>query len=125
MARILVADDAPAVLDVLDDILTLEGHQVIRATSGQEALRKFEEASSEMAVIDIMMPDMDGLVVLDSIRRTDVDVPVILITGLVGDSLAKKVAHHGSVAFFEKGAGLDRFIELVNEMLGASRKARA
>jgi CheY-like chemotaxis protein len=41
MARILVADDAPAVLDVLDDILALEGHQVLRATSGQEALRRF------------------------------------------------------------------------------------
>ena len=50
---------------------------------------------------------------------------MILITGLVGDSLAKKVAHHRAVAFFEKGSGLDRFIELVNETLGASRKARA
>ena len=57
MARILVADDAPAVLDVLDDILTLEGHQVIRATSGQEALRRFEESPPELAV----MFQMDGL----------------------------------------------------------------
>jgi CheY-like chemotaxis protein len=125
MARILVADDAPAVLDVLDDILTLEGHQVVRATSGQEALRKFEDSAPELAVLDIMMPDMDGLVVLDAIRRTDGDVPVILITGLVGDTLAKKVAHHRAVAFFEKGSGLDRFVELVNETLDASKKARA
>jgi DNA-binding NtrC family response regulator len=125
MARILVADDAPAVLDVLDDILTLEGHQVIRATSGQEALRKVEESSPELAVIDVVMPDMDGLVVLDTIRRTGVDLPVILITGLAGDTLAKKVAHHGAVAFFEKGSGLDRFVELVNEMLDATRRARA
>jgi DNA-binding NtrC family response regulator len=124
MARILVADDAPAVLDVLNDILTLEGHQVIRATSGQEALRKVEESSPELAVIDVVMPDVDGLVVLDTIRRTGVDLPVILITGLVGDTLAKKVAHHGAVAFFEKGSGLDRFVELVNEMLEAIRKAR-
>jgi DNA-binding NtrC family response regulator len=124
MARILVADDAPAVLDVLNDILTLEGHQVIRATSGQEALRKVEESSPELAVIDVVMPDVDGVVVLDTIRRTGVDLPVILITGLVGDTLAKKVAHHGAVAFFEKGSGLDRFVELVNEMLEAIRKAR-
>jgi CheY-like chemotaxis protein len=125
MARILVADDAPAVLDVLDDILTLEGHQVVRATSGQEALRKFEDSAPELAVLDIMMPDMDGLVVLDAIRRTDGDLPVILITGLVGDTLAKKVAHHRAVAFFEKGSGLDRFVELVSETLDASKKARA
>ena len=125
MARILVADDAPAVLDVLDDILTLEGHQVVRATSGQEALRKFEETLPELAVIDIMMPDMDGLVVLDAIRRMGGDLPVILITGLVGESLAKKVAHHSAVSFFEKGSGLDRFVELVNETLTVSRKAEA
>ena len=125
MARILVADDAPAVLDVLDDILTLEGHQVIRATSGQEALRRLEESAPELAVIDIMMPDIDGLVVLDAIRRTKDHLPVILITGLVGDSLSKKVAHHRAVSFFEKGSGLDRFVDLVNETLGASPKARA
>src|SRR5262245_41342216 len=125
MARILVADDAPAVLDVLDDILTLDGHQVVRATSGQEALRRFEEPSPALAVVDIMMPDMDGLVVLDAMRRQGGAMPVILITGLVGESLAKKVAHHSAVFFFEKGSGLDRFVELVNETLGASRKAEA
>ena len=123
MALILVADDAPAVLDVLDDILTLEGHQVLRATSGHEALRKFEDSPPDLAVIDIMMPDMDGLVVLDAIRRVSAELPVILITGLVGDTLAKKVAHHKAVSFFEKGSGLDRFIELVNDRLG--RKAEA
>jgi DNA-binding NtrC family response regulator len=125
MARILVADDAPAVLDVLDDILTLEGHSVVRATCGQEALRKLEEAPPELAVIDIIMPDMDGLVVLDAIRRAHAQLPVILITGLVGEALAKKVAHHHAVAFFEKGSGLDRFLELVNETLGLSRKPQA
>lgn len=125
MARILVADDAPAVLDVLDDILTLEGHEVVRATSGQEALRRLEEAKPELAVIDIVMPDMDGLVVLDTIRRMDTELPVILITGLVAESLAKKVAHHQLVSFFEKGSGLDRFVELVSETLDMARKSRS
>ena len=96
---------------------------MLRATSGQEALRKFEESPPELAVLDIMMPDMDGLVVLDAIRRTSGNLPVILITGLVGESLARKVAHHKAVSFFEKGSGLDRFVELVNETLG--RKAEA
>jgi CheY-like chemotaxis protein len=123
MARILVADDAPAVLDVLDDILTLEGHRVVRATSGQDALRKVEETAPDLAVLDIMMPDMDGMVVLDAIRRAGGEFPVILITGLIGETLAKKVADHHGVSFFEKGSGLDRFVELVSETLG--RKAEA
>jgi len=118
MAKILVADDAPAVLDVLDDVLTLEGHEVIRATTGSEALRRFQETRPQLCVLDIIMPDMDGLVVLDAIRRVEPELPVILITGLVGENLGKKVEQHQAVAFFEKGSGLDRFVELVNKTLG-------
>jgi two-component system, chemotaxis family, chemotaxis protein CheY len=118
MAKILVADDAPAVLDVLDDVLTMESHEVIRATTGAEALRKFQESRPELVVLDILMPDMDGLVVLDAIRRLDAEIPVILITGLVGEGVSKQVERYQSVAFFEKGSGLDRFIDLINKTLG-------
>ena len=124
MAKILVADDAPAVLDVLKEVLSQEGHEVIAATSGGEALRKFQDARPQLAVIDIVMPDMDGLVVLDAIRRSSADVPVIMITGILeGDTLAKRVANYQSVAFFTKGSGLDRFMELVNKTLGIPGKA--
>ena len=123
MARILVADDAPAVLDVLDDVLTMEGHEVVRATTGAEALRRFQDSRPSLAVLDIIMPDIDGLVVLDAIRRVDGGIPVILITGLVGEGLAKKVAHYPAVAFFEKGSGLDRFVALVNQTLGIPGQA--
>jgi CheY-like chemotaxis protein len=74
MARILVADDAPAALDVLDDVLALEGHEVLRTISGQEAIRKFAESAPDLAVLDSMMPAMDGPVVPDTIRRTGGDV---------------------------------------------------
>jgi hypothetical protein len=47
------------------------------------------------------------------------------MTGLVGNPLASKVAHHRAVSFFEKGSGLDRFVALVSETLHASPKARA
>jgi DNA-binding NtrC family response regulator len=123
VARILVADDAPAILDVLQDVLTMAGHEVIRAESGGEALRKFQEARPQLAVLDVMMPDMDGLVVLESIRRLDDRVPVILITGVAGAGLGRKVEHYDAVAFFEKGSGLDRFVELVNKTLGITGKA--
>ena len=117
MAKILVADDSPAVLDVLDDVLALEGHEVIRATTGGEALRRFQETQPQLCVLDIIMPDMDGLVVLDAIRRLDPELPIILITGLVGESLGRKVEQYQAVSFFEKGSGLDRFVELVNKTL--------
>ena len=122
MAKILVADDAPAVLDVLHDVLAMAGHEVIRAETGIEALRKFQDSRPELVVLDVMMPDMDGLVVLDSIRQVDGKIPVILITGLFGEGLSRKVEHYHGVAFFEKGSGLDRFVELVNKTLGIPGK---
>jgi CheY-like chemotaxis protein len=118
MARILVADDAPAVLDVLHDVLTSAGHEVVRASSGAEALRRFQEARPVLAVIDIMMPDVDGVVVLEGIRRIDGEVPVILITGVLGESIIKQLEQYRAVSFFEKGSGLDRFVGLVNKTLG-------
>lgn len=118
MAKILVADDAPAVLDVLHDVLTSAGHQVVRAGSGAEALRRFQEARPKLAVIDVMMPDMDGLVVLEGIRRIDGEVPVILITGIVSESVTRQLEPYRGVSFFEKGSGLDRFVDLVNKTLG-------
>ena len=122
MAKILVADDAPAVLDVLHDALSNAGHQVVRAASGGEALRRFQDSRPELAVIDIMMPDMDGLLVLDGIRKIDGDIPVILITGIVGEGVTRQVEHYRSVSFFEKGSGLDRFLDLVHKTLGVPGK---
>jgi two-component system chemotaxis response regulator CheY len=118
MAKILVADDAPAILDVLQDVLTMAGHEVIRAETGGEAVRKFRESRPQLAVLDIVMPDMDGLIVLDAIRQVDARVPVILITGVAGEAVSRKVESYEGVAFFEKGSGLDRFVELVNKTLG-------
>jgi CheY-like chemotaxis protein len=124
MAKILVADDAPAVLDVLREILVQGGHEVVAATSGAEAVRKFHESRPALAVLDIIMPDMDGLLVLDSIRRVSDDVPVIMITGsLDGEAVAKRLTRYPAVSFFAKGSGLDCFVELVNKTLGMPGRA--
>jgi len=120
MATILIADDAPAVLDVLYEVLSQEGHEVHTASTGGAALRRFEEVRPGLVVLDIVMPDMDGLVVLDSIRRLDTRVPVVLITGLTSETLARKVAHDPFVSFFQKGSGLDKFVGLVHERLAAT-----
>jgi CheY-like chemotaxis protein len=120
---ILVVDDDLGICQSMAELLRSHGSEVAFATCAAEALELIATRRFDLVVLDIMMPDMDGLVVLDAIRRTSGDLPVILITGLVVDSLARKVAHHKAVSFFEKGSGLDRFVELVNETLG--RKAEA
>jgi len=76
-------------------------------------------------VLDIIMPDMDGLIVLDFIRRVDAKIPVVMVTALTSEGLAKKVAGDPAVSFFQKGLGMDRFLEIVNRMLALGSRANS
>ena len=77
----------------------------------------------DLVLVDIRLPDMTGFECFCAIKDARPELPVILMTGLVGD-LARKVAHHRAVSFFEKGSGLDCFLQVVNETLNASPTAR-
>lgn len=80
MERILVVDDDPAITTMLRRGLTYEGYQVTVAASGEEALRYAREREPALVVLDIMMPGMDGLAVLERLRAADPDLPVLFLT---------------------------------------------
>ncbi len=80
MQRILVIDDDPAVTSVLKRGLSYEGFAVATATSGQEGLALERQRSSDLVVLDIMMPGLNGLEVLQRLRAADEHLPVILLT---------------------------------------------
>ena len=76
---VLVADDDIYVLRMVQRILQLEGYQVLVANSGEAALNMFEEGSSDLILLDIMMPDIDGYTVCQRIREFS-QIPIIMIT---------------------------------------------
>jgi DNA-binding response OmpR family regulator len=80
MERLLVVDDDPAVTAMLRRGLTYEGYQVTVAASGEEALRRARETAPALVVLDIMMPGMDGLAVLERLRAADPGLPVLFLT---------------------------------------------
>jgi two-component system alkaline phosphatase synthesis response regulator PhoP len=77
--KILVVDDEQGILDLVSAYLGNEGFTVIAATSGTEALSKFAQEQPELVILDIMLPEKDGLEVLQQIRQTS-NVYVILLT---------------------------------------------
>lgn len=79
--RILIVDDDPLVLEVLDAVLTREGFEVTQATSGADALQRLGERAHGLALCDIRMPGMDGFELLEEIRRLHPNVDVVLTTG--------------------------------------------
>jgi DNA-binding NtrC family response regulator len=89
--KILVVDDEPVVVDVLRTLLTRDGHRVHSAGDAAEGRRLLEEESGWDAVLlDVMLPDADGLAVLRWIRETSPDIAVVLITayGTVENAVA-------------------------------------
>ncbi len=77
--RILVVDDDRSIRTLLRRLLTTEGYRVEEAVDGATALEKVRAFAPDLVLLDIMMPDQDGLEVLEGLRRTS-DVPVILVT---------------------------------------------
>lgn len=79
MTKILVADDDPNILKFITINLTDAGYDVIGATDGRDALRKLQNEVCQLAVVDIMMPYMDGLSLIKEMRKT-LDIPIIILT---------------------------------------------
>jgi DNA-binding response OmpR family regulator len=83
--RILIVDDEPKIVRVLRGYLEAAGFQVLTAYDGMEALAAFRRESPDLIVLDLMLPEVDGLDVARAIRRES-DVPVIMLTARVDEA---------------------------------------
>ena len=94
-ARILIVDDEPFNLDVLEQELELLGHVSVRAANGQEALERLKTDSFDLALLDVMMPSLDGRALLQRMKSHDAwrHVPVIMISALTDmDNVVRCIA---------------------------------
>jgi DNA-binding response OmpR family regulator len=82
---VLVADDEPKVLSIVCSYLQNDGFRVMEAQNGKQALDTFRREKPDILILDIMMPEMDGIDVLREIRRTS-QIPVIMLTARAEDS---------------------------------------
>lgn len=81
MARVLVVDDNPEVLEFVGRCLERAGHIADRATNGAQALRRLDENGYDLVVTDIFMPDRDGLEVIRRVRDGAKATPIIAMSG--------------------------------------------
>ena len=86
--RVLIADDDPDILELVAFRLSRAGFDVVKAADGEDALAKIAEHAPDLAVLDVMMPKIDGYEVTRRIRASEGaggDIPVILLTARVQD----------------------------------------
>ena len=99
--NILLVDDEKKFLDTLSDRIRLKGFEPLPATSGQEALEIARKHKIHAAVVDLKMPDMDGMDTIAKLKEIHPDVKTVLLTGF-GDEKVKEAAAAIDTAYFEK-----------------------
>jgi len=116
-ARILVVDDDPIILDILDVVLSNAGHAVARAASGTEALAAVRDGRPDLVVLDIGLPDMDGLEVCRQLRREHGSSLGILLLSANGRRSAVPGLAAGADDYVSKPFDTDELLARVESLL--------
>ena len=101
-ASILVVDDEEIMREILDALLTREGHQVRLASSGEEGLELARAQTFDAAIVDVMMPGLDGIATLQELRKLDDDLPVLMITAFASVETAITAMKLGAFDYITK-----------------------
>jgi DNA-binding NtrC family response regulator len=118
MAKILVVDDEIGIRELLSEILSDEGHVVYAAENAQQA-REFRSGTSpDLVLLDIWMPDTDGISLLKEWRRENLlSIPVIMMSGHASIDTAVEATRHGALGFLEKPIALQKLLKAVENAL--------
>jgi len=122
--QVLVVDDEKIMQDSLARILTKEGYEVQTASSGEEAIEKFDCESFDIVLLDIKMPGIDGLAVLQQIKEINPNAAVIVITGHGDTALAEQAVALDAVDFINKPIkkeALEAALEKAKKKLDAAK----
>ncbi|HEY8227463.1 MAG TPA: response regulator [Pyrinomonadaceae bacterium] len=120
MAKILLVEDDDEVRDVLKTLLRDEGHEVFEAADGNAAMEEFVRVPADLVILDIVLPDKEGLETIIDLRRTYPNVKIMAMSGGGRTSpqdyldMAKRL---GAVEVIAKPFTIDDFLKCVNLVL--------
>ena len=117
MAKILVVDDAAFMRMRCSKLLTENGHEVIEAGTGREAVEQYKKTSPDAVLLDITMPDMDGLTALKEIRAHDSDARVAMVTAMCQQSIVMEALQAGARDFVVKPFDASRVLAAVEKLI--------
>jgi len=120
-ARVLVVDDESAIREAIRMTLEFEGYRVDEARSGQEGLDRASKAPYDTILLDIKMPVLDGIEVLENLRARHVSSPVIMVSGHGDVQTAVECTKRGAFDFLEKPLNRDRLLLAVRNAIRQGR----
>jgi two-component system OmpR family response regulator len=120
LPTILVADDDPGILRIVSRVLELNGFAVVTCSTGTEALRLIEAEPPVLALLDVRMPELDGISVCEQVRAGS-DLPIIIITALEDESDAARALEAGADDYIRKPFGTNELVARVRAVLRRSQ----
>ena len=126
MATILIVEDNEKNMKLVRDILRHHGHATIEAATGEEGVRLAGEHRPDLVLMDIQLPDIDGIVALQRIRADPAldPMPVIAVSASVMPDDQQKIVTSGFDAFVTKPINLKQFLDTVKRFLEQGRAPR-
>jgi diguanylate cyclase (GGDEF)-like protein len=122
--KILIVDDAPDTLDIIQKLLSFEGYEVILAATGEEGVKKAGELKPDVILMDINLPGIDGTEALKQIRKINPIQSVIMLTAFATVENAIRALKEGATDFVKKPFENEHLIHIVNQVLEKSRTLR-
>jgi DNA-binding response OmpR family regulator len=123
-ARILIVDDDDAIRSTLKAILEDEGYLIDLAVTGREAIKKTEETSYNLALLDIRLPDMEGVELLKLMRDTVPKTRKIMVTGYPTVQNAVTALNNSADAYLLKPVDIEELLATVAQQLKAQEDER-
>ena len=117
--NILICDDAAFMRMMIKDILTKNGYNVVgEAENGLKAVEKYTETKPDLVLMDITMPEMDGIQALKKIKELDPGATVIMCSAIGQQAMVIESIQAGAKDFIVKPFQADRVIEAVKKVVG-------
>ena len=117
MAKVLIIDDEPSDRALFDMKLRNQGYAVLFAHSGWKGLQLYRQERPDVVVLDLRMPELDGVTVLKEIRRVDLKQPVIIWAGRTSPETEREVRALGVSEFILKGSSMKLLTDTLKSLL--------
>ena len=121
LGKVLIVDDEAEVRRLLQEFLSLRGYDVVLAGSGMEALEAVEGQKPDLVLLDVAMPEMDGVETLGRIVALEPALPVIMVTANTDISVTSKLLAMGAVDYIPKPFDLEYLDQAVSIQLAAGQ----
>ncbi|MBA7607422.1 MAG: response regulator [Dehalococcoidia bacterium] len=114
---VLVVDDDPAIVEMVNEVVSRKGFKVVGAGSGEQALEELEKQHFDLIFMDLVLPGMSGVEALSAIKEKDKKAVVVIITGYGDDPIAMDAMSLGPLFLIRKPFRVSDIVEVLNAVV--------